>query len=136
MLCLVCLALTKDYKKNRVDLVCSSGARLFMSLSVTFIVVQCDIEVQYLVSLHVLLLILIILHYTVIPYYIEVHTSDEEIDASTYSNIFITLYGIMADSGRRHLAESRSNKISSRRGRSVGEELFIYCVELQNYVKI
>ncbi|KAK3092113.1 hypothetical protein FSP39_025311 [Pinctada imbricata] len=53
----------------------------------------------------------------VIPYYVEVHTSDEEMDSDTYSNIFITLYGLIADTGRRHLVESRSNKIKFQTGK-------------------
>ncbi|XP_061166198.1 lipoxygenase homology domain-containing protein 1-like [Saccostrea echinata] len=39
----------------------------------------------------------------VLPYYIQLFTSDEEMDAGTESHMFITLYGQEADTGRRHL---------------------------------
>lgn len=47
--------------------------------------------------------------FTVLPYFIEIHTSDEEMNAGTDSNVFITLYGAMGDTGRRHLAKSLQN---------------------------
>ncbi|XP_048764444.2 lipoxygenase homology domain-containing protein 1-like isoform X2 [Ostrea edulis] len=39
----------------------------------------------------------------VLPYHIQIFTSDEEMDSGTESHVFITLYGMDSDTGRRHL---------------------------------
>ena len=49
----------------------------------------------------------ILLFFSVVKYYIEVHTSEAEMTAGTNANVFITLYGSQSDSGRRHLIHSR-----------------------------
>ena len=41
--------------------------------------------------------------FSVLPYQIQVFTSDEEMDSGTESHVFITLYGQESDTGRRHL---------------------------------
>lgn len=41
--------------------------------------------------------------FSVLPYQVQVFTSDEEMDSGTESHVFITLYGRDSDTGRRHL---------------------------------
>ncbi|XP_071154983.1 lipoxygenase homology domain-containing protein 1-like isoform X1 [Mytilus edulis] len=50
------------------------------------------------------------------PYHVEVHTSEEEMNAATNSQVFITLYGMLGDSGRRLLSKSRNNKTKFQTG--------------------
>jgi len=45
-----------------------------------------------------------------VKYYLEVHTSEEEMNASTNANVYVTLYGSHADSGRRHLIHSQNSE--------------------------
>ncbi|XP_060083246.1 lipoxygenase homology domain-containing protein 1-like [Ylistrum balloti] len=52
----------------------------------------------------------------VVPYYVEVYTSEEEMNAGTKANIFLTLYGQQFDSGRRHLTKSQTNKSKFQTG--------------------
>lgn len=53
---------------------------------------------------------------SVYPYHVEVHTSEEEMNAATNSQVFITLYGMLGDSGRRLLSKSRNNKTKFQTG--------------------
>ncbi|KAL4236112.1 retinal rod cell development [Mactra antiquata] len=46
----------------------------------------------------------------ILKYYVEVYTSEEEMNASTNANVFVTLYGSCSDSGRRHLIHSKSSQ--------------------------
>ncbi|XP_069127319.1 uncharacterized protein [Argopecten irradians] len=52
----------------------------------------------------------------VVPYYVEVYTSEEELNAGTKANVFLTLYGQQFDSGRRHLTKSQTNKTKFQTG--------------------
>ncbi|XP_021373395.1 lipoxygenase homology domain-containing protein 1-like isoform X2 [Mizuhopecten yessoensis] len=52
----------------------------------------------------------------VVPYYVEVYTSEEEMNAGTKANVYLTLYGQQFDSGRRHLTKSHTNKTKFQTG--------------------
>ncbi|WAR22969.1 LOXH1-like protein [Mya arenaria] len=70
----------------------------------------------------------------VIPYFVEVHTSEEEMNASTNANVFITLYGSHADSGRRHLIHSKSKQKRFQSGQV--DQFEIEAVDLGDLEKI
>ncbi|XP_052774352.1 lipoxygenase homology domain-containing protein 1-like isoform X2 [Mya arenaria] len=75
----------------------------------------------------------------VIPYFVEVHTSEEEMNASTNANVFITLYGSHADSGRRHLIHSKSKQKRFQSGQndmSEVDQFEIEAVDLGDLEKI
>ena len=74
---------------------------------------------------------------SVLQYYIEVCTSEEEMNASTDSNVFVTLYGSNADSGRRHLLHSKSDTKRFQTGQvGRGFVVFILFNSIDRWVEV